>query len=139
MSNTTVGVPTKTPFLSDRQYDILKYVAQVILPAAGTLYGALALLWGWPVDISAGVVGTVVAVDTFMGVALHISSTNYQKNDIGVHGTVGIVDYGPEGGEKVVLNALVDPHEVLASGAKQIVYKTIPKHAAPYDEEPTEQ
>lgn len=139
MSNTTVGVPTKKSFLSDYQYDVLKYVAQVILPALGTLYGALALLWDWPVDLSAGIVGTIIAVDTFMGVALHISSSNYQKNDLGVHGTVGIVDYGGDVGEKVKFDVLENPDDLLEQGKKQIVFKVVPKHAAPYDEDPTAQ
>lgn len=137
MSNTTVGVPTKKPFLSDRSYDALKYFAQVILPAVGTLYGAVAVLWGLPAV--AEVVGTVVAVDTFLGVALRISSSSYQKNDLGVHGTVGVVDYGGDVGEKVKFDVLEDPEDLLEQGKKQIVFKVVPKHAAPYDEDPTAQ
>ena len=61
--------------MSNRCYDILKYIAQIALPAAGTLYFALASVWGFP--YAEEIVGTVTAVDAFMGVMLGISSLNY--------------------------------------------------------------
>jgi len=61
--------------MSNKTYDILKYLAQVILPALGTLYFALAGIWGFPYGEQ--IVGTITAVDTFLGVALKISSDNY--------------------------------------------------------------
>lgn len=63
--------------MNDKVYDILKYVAQIALPAAGTLYFALAGIWGFPYGEE--VVGTITAVDTFLGVLLGISSANYNK------------------------------------------------------------
>ena len=63
--------------MSNRTYDILKYIAQIVLPAAGTLYFALANIWGFPYGEQ--IVGTITAVDTFMGVLLKISSNNYYK------------------------------------------------------------
>lgn len=62
--------------ISNRTYDILKYIAQIILPAAGTLYFALAGIWGFPYGEQ--IVGTITAVDTFLGVCLGISSANYK-------------------------------------------------------------
>lgn len=61
--------------MSNRTYDILKYIAQVALPAAGTLYFALSRIWGLP--LGEQIVGTVTAVDTFLGVLLKISSDRY--------------------------------------------------------------
>ena len=61
--------------MTNKIYDILKYIAQVILPALGTLYFALAQIWGFPYGEE--IVGTVTAVDAFLGVALKISSDNY--------------------------------------------------------------
>lgn len=61
--------------LSNKVYDAAKYVAQVVLPGAGTLYAAVAVFWHLPA--SEQVVGTIVAVDTFLGVLLHISTGNY--------------------------------------------------------------
>ena len=61
--------------MSNKVYDVLKYVAQIILPACATLYFALAGIWNLPYGEE--VVGTLTAVDTFLGVILGISSINY--------------------------------------------------------------
>lgn len=63
--------------MSNRVYDILKWVAQILLPAIGTLYFALAGIWGFP--YAEGIVGTITAVDTFLGVLLGISTAQYKK------------------------------------------------------------
>ena len=63
--------------LSNKTYDILKWIAQILLPACGTLYFALSKIWGLP--LATEVVGTVAAVDTFLGALLGISSMNYKK------------------------------------------------------------
>lgn len=63
--------------MSNKVYDILKYIAQIVLPAVGTLYFALAGIWGFPYGEQ--IVGTITAVDTFLGVVLGISSMNYNK------------------------------------------------------------
>lgn len=65
--------------LSNRAYDILKWIAQYLLPALGTLYFALANIWGLPYGEQ--VVGTITAVDTFLGVILGISSMSYNKKE----------------------------------------------------------
>ena len=65
--------------LSNKTYDILKWIAQFLLPALGTLYFALAGIWGFPYGEQ--VVGTITAVDTFLGVILGISTAQYNKND----------------------------------------------------------
>lgn len=64
--------------ISNKTYDILKYIAQIILPAAGTLYFALAGIWGFPYGEQ--IVGTITAIDTFMGVCLGISSAGYKED-----------------------------------------------------------
>ena len=63
--------------LSNNTYDILKWIAQILLPALGTLYFALSKIWGFP--YATEVVGTIAAVDTFLGAVLGISAMNYQK------------------------------------------------------------
>lgn len=65
--------------MSNKLYDILKYVAQIILPACATLYFALAGIWNLPYREE--IVGTITAIDTFLGVILGISSANYKKNN----------------------------------------------------------
>lgn len=63
--------------MSNKVYDILKYFAQIVLPAIATLYFALAGIWGFPYGEE--IVGTITAVDTFLGILLGISSSNYYK------------------------------------------------------------
>ncbi len=63
--------------MSNKVYDVLKYIAQIVLPALGTLYFALASIWGLPYGEE--VVGTITAVDAFLGALLMISSANYNK------------------------------------------------------------
>lgn len=63
--------------ISNKTYDILKFVAQIILPAAGTLYFALAQIWGLP--LGEEIVGTITAVDAFLGAILGISTAQYNR------------------------------------------------------------
>ena len=64
--------------MSNKIYDILKWIAQYFLPALATLYFALAGIWGLPYGEQ--VVGTITAVDTFLGIILGFSSARYNKN-----------------------------------------------------------
>ena len=63
--------------MTNKTYDVLKFLAQIILPAAGTLYFALANIWGLP--LGEEVVGTITAVDAFLGAVLGISTAQYNK------------------------------------------------------------
>ena len=63
--------------MSNKVYDTLKWIAMYLLPALGTLYFALAGIWGLPYGEQ--IVGTITAVDTFLGVILGISTTQYNK------------------------------------------------------------
>jgi hypothetical protein len=63
--------------LENRQYDILKWIAQILLPALGALYFALSKIWGFP--FATEVVGTISAIDAFLGAVLGISTMNYKK------------------------------------------------------------
>lgn len=65
--------------MSNRTYDILKWVAQYLLPALATLYFAVAKIWGLPYGEE--IVGTITAIDTFLGVLLGISTANYNKQN----------------------------------------------------------
>lgn len=65
--------------ISDKTYDFLKWIAQYLLPAVGTLYFALAGIWGMPYGEQ--VVGTITAVDTFLGVILGISAVQYNRKE----------------------------------------------------------
>lgn len=61
--------------MSNKVYDILKFVAQIVLPALGTLYFALAGIWGLPYGEQ--IIGTISAVDAFLGAVLKYSSSRY--------------------------------------------------------------
>lgn len=63
--------------LKGKLYDVLKFLALVVLPAVATLYFALAGIWGLPAVQQ--VVNTIVAVDTFLGAILQLSSNAYSK------------------------------------------------------------
>lgn len=65
--------------MSNKMYDVLKWIAMVFLPALATLYFALAGIWGFPYGEE--VVGTITAADTFLGVLLGISSSQYKKKN----------------------------------------------------------
>lgn len=63
--------------MNDKLYNILKWVALIVLPALGTFYFALAGIWGLPYGEQ--IVGTITAVDTLLGALLGISSASYNK------------------------------------------------------------
>lgn len=63
---------------SNKTYDRLKFIAQIVLPAAGTLYYALSDIWDLPHGPE--IVGTIVALDTFLGALLGISTIRYVAN-----------------------------------------------------------
>lgn len=63
--------------MSNKTYDILVWIAQIVLPAAGVLYAALAGIWGFP--FGEQIVGTISAIDVFLGAILKISSNTYWK------------------------------------------------------------
>ena len=63
--------------LSNHAYDVLKFIAQIVLPAIGTLYFALAQIWGFP--YAEEIVGTITAIDAFLGALLGISTAKYNE------------------------------------------------------------
>lgn len=64
--------------MSNKMYDILKFIAQYVLPALATCVATIFKIWNLPygVEISA----TIMAVDTALGVILGISTYNYNKD-----------------------------------------------------------
>ncbi len=70
--------------MNNKTYDILKWVAQILLPAVATLYFAIAQIWGLPYGEE--IVGTITAIDAFLGALLGISTYQYNRdrnNDAG--------------------------------------------------------
>lgn len=63
--------------IPDKVYNILKWIALIVLPALGTLYFSLSKIWGFPLGVE--IVGTISAIDTFLGALLGISTAQYNK------------------------------------------------------------
>lgn len=64
---------------SNKTYDVLKWIAQILLPALGALYFGLAKIWSFPYGTE--IVGTIAVLDTFLGALLGISSDIYYKEN----------------------------------------------------------
>lgn len=91
--------------IKGKTYDVLKFIALVLLPALGTAYFALAGIWGLPK--AQEVVGTIVVVDTFLGTILQISATRYNNSDEKFDGVVGVTETDDK--LSYVLNLKDDP------------------------------
>jgi hypothetical protein len=98
--------------LDNKAYDVLKRFAMIWLPAAGTLYFALAQMWHLPAGSE--VVGSITALDTFLGVVLHISSTSYEGDG---SLTTGV---GTEGQKTLTFKLDTDPEDL--EGKKNVVF-----------------
>ena len=66
--------------MNKKVYDVLKWIAQIVLPALGALYGTLAGIWGLP--YGEAIVATIAAIDVFLGALLMIDSNKYFKSNI---------------------------------------------------------
>lgn len=71
--------------LPDKWFDVLKKIAQFVLPGAATLYFAVSQIWGLP--YTEEVVGSIVAFNVFLGALLGISDMQYkhQQNVLGAN------------------------------------------------------
>lgn len=112
-----MGTSEKTPLLSNKAYDWLKYIAQIFLPAAGALYFGLAQIWGLP--NAEEVVGTITIVDVFLGSVLLISTKQYDNSSAKYDGNLIFDEDDPE---RRVLRFQVDaPLEDIAAKENLII------------------
>ena len=65
--------------MSNKVYDVLKFIAQIVLPALATLWATLGKIWGWPLVTE--IAASICAVDTFLGAILGLSSMKYNKEN----------------------------------------------------------
>lgn len=128
MSDTTGDheAPPKNPILSDRWYTILEWVARILLPAVATLYAAVGALWDWP-NVTA-VVGTIVAVDAFLGAFLGLAQRSYDNSTAKYDGNVVVLG-SPDGGKTFSLELDKNPDELAAM--EQIRFKVVPSELNP--------
>ena len=87
MSNNEMPVAA-TPLLSNRVYDVLTKVVQLVMPAFATLYLTLASLWGFPNPEA--VAATTAALATFFGVLITISRKSYVSTGAKYSGAINI-------------------------------------------------
>lgn len=64
--------------LKDGWYSKLKWLCLIFLPAVSTLYFSIAQIWGLPYGEQ--ILGTIAAVETFIGTLIGISHVNYYKD-----------------------------------------------------------
>lgn len=103
----------KTMFkLSNKTYDAVKQVVQVILPAAGALYFGLASLWTDVFPQPEKVVGSIAIFATFLGVVLGITSRQYEKSGAAYDGQI-VVTEDDIGDQTLTLEVLGDPAKLV--------------------------
>jgi hypothetical protein len=64
--------------LSNKLYDILKWVTMIVIPALATAYVGLASIWAWP--FADEIAKTAAVVCTLLGALLGISTAQYNKD-----------------------------------------------------------
>jgi Putative phage holin Dp-1 len=110
-------VQERDHLLTNEVYDKLKHLAQIGLPAAGTLYFTLAQLWGLP--NAEAVVGTIMAIDAFLGILLGYATKSYNNSAAKYDGTIEIEE--TEDRQLFSLNLNGDPENL--NKQKQVVFK----------------
>lgn len=80
--------------LNNATYDKFKAIALIYLPALAALYVGLAQIWNLPhpAEVSA----TIAAIDTFLGIGVHVSSKNYTPPKPAADGHLVVDDSDPE-------------------------------------------
>ncbi len=108
--------------LSNKAYDHVKFAAQIFFPALGSLYFAIASIWGLPEATE--VVGTIVLIDTFLGALLSVSKTSYNASDAKFDGTMDIGTN--ELGNKTIFTLNLNTGPESLQDAKEIKFKVNP-------------
>ena len=98
-----------------KTYDTLKWVAQFLLPALGTLYFTISSIWGLPYGEQ--VLGTITAIDLFLGAILGLSSSKYEGD-----GTMIVDTSNPD--RDIYRMELSNPVETL-SEKDSVVFKVV--------------
>lgn len=65
--------------LPNKVYDVLKWIALIALPAVATLWLTLGQIWSFSYVNEIG--ATIIAIDTFLGALLGVSTITYKKGD----------------------------------------------------------
>jgi hypothetical protein len=65
--------------LKDSVYNVLKWIAIIVLPALSVLYGTLAGIWGLPYATQIPL--TIDAIDVFLGALIGISHLTIKREE----------------------------------------------------------
>lgn len=120
MSEDTGNV-VRDHFLSNKAYELIKWLAQIGLPALGTLYFGLASYWGFP--NADKVLGSIVVIDTFLGALLSFSTKSYNASEAKYDGSID-VEQTETGGKRFSLNLNGNPSTL--DEQKQVTFKINP-------------
>jgi hypothetical protein len=111
--------------VSSALYDKLKFVAQIALPALGTLYVTLAAIWDLPAPQE--VAATILALDTFLGILLGLQASSYNKG-VMMAGDMHVIELD-NGGKNFTLSLDHEPEAL--EDAKEVRFKVQKKKAPP--------
>lgn len=106
--------------LGNKLYDVLKTLALVVFPALGTMYYALAAIWGLPA--AEQVVATIVSIDTFLGVIIKLGDASYNASEGRYDGSLIVASNEKGTGGVVNLDLKKDP-DTLASDQDEVTLK----------------
>ena len=69
--------------MKNKTYDILKFVAQILLPALAALWATIATIWDLPLSdqIEQTITAVVIFIDAILGITLAKASSDYHKGD----------------------------------------------------------
>lgn len=113
-----IEVKTTKFILSDISYNKLKFIALILLPALMTLYFTVGEIWHIP--DTEEVIGTLSAIDTFLGVVLGISTRSYNASEANFAGQIN-VEQKAEGGLVYSLELNGDPADLV--NHKSVTFK----------------
>lgn len=65
--------------MSNKVYDVLKWIALIALDAVGVFYKAVSAIWGLPFGDE--VLATCTAISVLVGTLVGVSSAQYKKNN----------------------------------------------------------
>lgn len=110
--------------ISNKLYNILKYLALIGLPALGTFWMVVGALWGAPHTDE--VVKTIVALGALLGALLVLSNAKYNASDARFDGTLIVDETAPQFDNEVRQLDLKDPvNNASANGEVRLRVRTI--------------
>ena len=117
MTQATTKSGDRDHLLSNKVYDWLKVIVTLLLPGVGTLYYAIASIWG--LAYGEEIVGTIAAVTVFLGIVIKIGDRSYSNSEAKYDGTMDI--YEDDEKKTYSLDLNVSPEELDEKG--QVVFR----------------